>query len=495
MAGLAATLAQAGFTPVQRQVVDICDTTPWSHRIYSYDFDVDAQGVAHMLYSKPAAPGYDRDDIFYAHGPVGGATAQIVEPNGKHGSISTYVVVNRTNGVAHLCYMRGQVAPAEELIHCTVTNGVLSNPTRVEEWAMHTRMQLDENGRPVFVRQGDNGLRLLTPTAGGRWTTRDIGTVKAARLADFCYDTSHSRFHVTYGDNAVPNGYNGAAYHKLWYTTSANGTNWETSLIDGSLTLWELEFWTSLVVDSAGTPYASMYKFNTYGGQYNTGTALLFARYTGSGAWDARTIAGAIPGGGHPDHRAGMGGQLAVGPDDRILGVWDNSPDHLIDYDGQYGNIVLQSSPDGAHWQYMQQLNTFSAESFCRVRAYGSKAYVFGLGDFHDTKLYLTEYDSGFPLWGDAYDLGSSWKRLTWFGTFADTGGWIYHMQHQWMYPVGTTVRSVWFYTFDMGWLWTCSTLYPWMYRYSPGGWLLYLKDTAGPRWFFNWNTQAWEPH
>jgi len=95
-----------------------------------------------------------------------------------------------------------------------------------------------------------------------------------------------------------------------------------------------------------------------------------------------------------------------------------------------------------------------------------------------------------------AADLGSGWKWLDWFGYFcASYDPWIYHMQHGWMYCIGTDTSSLWLYDLDLGWLWTGSTTYPYLYRSSDGAWLWYLKDSSGPRWFYNYKIGSWESH
>jgi hypothetical protein len=98
--------------------------------------------------------------------------------------------------------------------------------------------------------------------------------------------------------------------------------------------------------------------------------------------------------------------------------------------------------------------------------------------------------------WDSGYqDVGNGWRHLAWFGTYnVNYAPWIYHQQHRWLYPVGDTAADMWFYSLDgMGWLWTCSTVYPWLYSLNQGTWLYYLKGTAAPRWFFNWNQQQWQ--
>jgi hypothetical protein len=96
--------------------------------------------------------------------------------------------------------------------------------------------------------------------------------------------------------------------------------------------------------------------------------------------------------------------------------------------------------------------------------------------------------------WPDAVDLGNGKKQSSWFGIFNDTYyPWIYHQQHGWMYVFGTDPASIWLWAPDMGFLWTGSGVYPWLWRDQDQTWLWYVKGSQSPRFFFNWNTQQWE--
>ena len=63
------------------------------------------------------------------------------------------------------------------------------------------------------------------------------------------------------------------------------------------------------------------------------------------------------------------------------------------------------------------------------------------------------------------------------------------------MCSVGTSPSSIWLYSLDMGWLWTGSTTYPYLYRNNDNAWLYYLPDSASPRWFYNYKTSSRETH
>jgi len=91
--------------------------------------------------------------------------------------------------------------------------------------------------------------------------------------------------------------------------------------------------------------------------------------------------------------------------------------------------------------------------------------------------------------WDDGYqDLGGGWRRLAWFGDYAPMGGngWIFHNRHgYWCAAANSLASDIWFFTQDMGWLWTGSTTYPFMLRASDGAWLWY-NGSVNPRWFRN---------
>jgi len=95
--------------------------------------------------------------------------------------------------------------------------------------------------------------------------------------------------------------------------------------------------------------------------------------------------------------------------------------------------------------------------------------------------------------WDAATDLGSGWRNSSWFGIFNVTYyPWIYHKQHGWMYVYGNDPTSMWLWTSDMGFLWTGSGTYPWLWSDTQQTWLYYSAGTSAPRYFYNSKTQKW---
>jgi uncharacterized repeat protein (TIGR02543 family) len=92
-------------------------------------------------------------------------------------------------------------------------------------------------------------------------------------------------------------------------------------------------------------------------------------------------------------------------------------------------------------------------------------------------------------------DLGNGWREADWFGFYFPTStGWHYHAEHGWIYPVGETLDSIWYWDWDLGWCWTSRTVYPYLHRHDPAGWLYYLRESKNPRRFYDYEANAWMP-
>jgi trimeric autotransporter adhesin len=110
---------------------------------------------------------------------------------------------------------------------------------------------------------------------------------------------------------------------------------------------------------------------------------------------------------------------------------------------------------------------------------------------------YTANFTPTSQMWNAGYqDLGGGWQRLTWFGDYVPLDqGWYWHNCHGFFYvwPDGTP-QNIYLYTMDMGWLFTSSATYPYLYRFQDASWLWYVRDSKNPRWFFNFCIGVWEP-
>ena len=95
--------------------------------------------------------------------------------------------------------------------------------------------------------------------------------------------------------------------------------------------------------------------------------------------------------------------------------------------------------------------------------------------------------------WEQATDLGGGWRWMDWFGHYFETPiGWIYHYELGWLFRVSENTDSVWFWKQGIGWIWTNSFVYPYLYRGSTSEWIFLrgggtsqwnLYDFGGGRW------------
>ena len=108
----------------------------------------------------------------------------------------------------------------------------------------------------------------------------------------------------------------------------------------------------------------------------------------------------------------------------------------------------------------------------------------------------VAQADFSVGAWDAGYTgIGGGWRRLAWFGDYVPMGGegWIWHNKHGFFFVAAdATPQSIWLDSQDMGWLWTSSTVYPFLYRQNDGAWLWYSGST-GPRWFRNMTNNTWE--
>lgn len=371
---------------------------PIDRRIYSYDLAVDNNGTVHLVYLQPTSG--DNANVYYQR-RVGTAWSEkvLLTSAAYRASISTRLVVDSAN-VVHVCYIKNDL----NLYYRSVMNKVPGTEYKIGPGAWHTRMQLDDNNHPMFIRENETwpglqtSLVLVTASDGTTWNKAylNLPAVNKFRIGEFLY--KDGTYHVTYGDGietrAVLAGKGATTtiqglFHNLYYATSTDGQNWSVRLVDDSRSLYESEFWTALVLDN-GTPLVAMYKYAEYGGQYNTGTSALLAKLNGSG-WIKKNITPAN----YPETREGMGVGIAVRGQGDYYGVWDFSPENTYNdnFRGERGNIAVAHSGADGSWRGKWQLAPFSAEGDVKVRIKGDRMYVLALGDFVDAKLYFWEID------------------------------------------------------------------------------------------------------
>ena len=69
-----------------------------------------------------------------------------------------------------------------------------------------------------------------------------------------------------------------------------------------------------------------------------------------------------------------------------------------------------------------------------------------------------------------------NWKNEEWFGNFWDAQfPWIYHEDLIGFIIAGVSTSSFWFYSDKLGWVWTGSSHYPYLYSNKESSWIIFM--------------------
>ena len=92
----------------------------------------------------------------------------------------------------------------------------------------------------------------------------------------------------------------------------------------------------------------------------------------------------------------------------------------------------------------------------------------------------------GLDLFTYGQPLEDGWTDSGWMGPIQTEGRpWFYHAEHKWLFSPSTDPRSVWFYDFSLGWIYTSRVLYPYLYLAASDQWVYYRLGTVAPERVF----------
>jgi endonuclease I len=83
---------------------------------------------------------------------------------------------------------------------------------------------------------------------------------------------------------------------------------------------------------------------------------------------------------------------------------------------------------------------------------------------------------------------GSAYKESSWMGyVIDDDWPWVYSYEHRWLLMAANRDDNVWFLDASLGWLYTQSEIYPYIYSLNSGNWLYFQEGSVAPeRWFYS---------
>jgi hypothetical protein len=90
-------------------------------------------------------------------------------------------------------------------------------------------------------------------------------------------------------------------------------------------------------------------------------------------------------------------------------------------------------------------------------------------------------------------NLGNGNRSSPWLGRFNDLHfPFVNHPGHGWIYCAFEDSAGGWLYHYGLGWCWTSSTEYPYIYVLGRNDWLLYVTGTEDPAWYYSFDNGSW---
>ena len=86
----------------------------------------------------------------------------------------------------------------------------------------------------------------------------------------------------------------------------------------------------------------------------------------------------------------------------------------------------------------------------------------------------------------------SSWYESSWLGVYFESStSWIYQINLGWVFTPLSNADNFWMYHSDLRWLWTTSSIYPWVYVNEIKDWRYYLPQLG----FYRADSKTWSYH
>jgi hypothetical protein len=92
--------------------------------------------------------------------------------------------------------------------------------------------------------------------------------------------------------------------------------------------------------------------------------------------------------------------------------------------------------------------------------------------------------------WSGADNIGNGFYQ-NWLGQFMPfESGWIYHLEFGWVYVVESDLQGLWMWMQDEGWLWSSSTVWPFIWSNDGLKWLYFL-DAGENNFFYDYELKS----
>ena len=92
--------------------------------------------------------------------------------------------------------------------------------------------------------------------------------------------------------------------------------------------------------------------------------------------------------------------------------------------------------------------------------------------------------------WSGSDNIGNGFYQ-NWLGQFMPfESGWIYHLEFGWVYVVESDLQGLWMWMQDEGWLWSSSTIWPFIWSNDGPKWLYFL-DAGENNLFYDYELKS----
>ena len=188
-------------------------------------------------------------------------------------------------------------------------------------------------------------------------------------------------------------------------------------------------------------------------------------------------------------------------------------PSRPGNYTTTASQVITTSSPspgkflairfhDGS-WDGMQRYNTISSPTWqwgqLSELSFGSLTIYADFLEPEDAHFEdpANPFKATLPI-QDAWDygnrpVGNNWYWLYWYGHYTPSGSspWHYHEMLGWVYPHGERPGDIWLYQTFLGWLWTNTGSFPFLWSDADQDWV-YIKHFEGACWLYRYKTETW---
>lgn len=108
------------------------------------------------------------------------------------------------------------------------------------------------------------------------------------------------------------------------------------------------------------------------------------------------------------------------------------------------------------------------------------------------TQEEISEFVEG--LFPNAVFVSEGWAFDEGFGLFfTESEPWLYHATMGWVYAQSAgSAAGVYLYSENLGWLWTASDTFPYLYHVESGSWLAYSATSDSTRWLYDFTLEQW---